>query len=114
MAIAYRFLLRRLRPLPAPPTDTPQATGTSPPSATPGQPDLRITSVTGEQDLEIPSGESEVVGEFFVNVTNIGLGPSGQFETVVRLPDGTRQVLGVSSNLDPGSSISLPKSRDYF
>lgn len=89
------------------PTFTPAPTFTPLPSVTPGRPDLIVTSITGDANVTIPSGSTEIVKQYAVTISNLGTGPSGSFSNRITLPGGLDADLGVVSNLDPGVSIVL-------
>lgn len=96
-------------PTPIPPTPipaTPVPTLTPLPTNTPipGFPDLIVTAIVGEEDIVIPAGDSEVTEEFAVTITNLGAGPAGQFESVMRF-EGDEFDLGVVSGLSVNQSI---------
>lgn len=96
------------------PTWTPSRTPTWTPSPTvtpswtpePGRPDLVVTGISGDQSLIIPAGETSVTERYSVTITNIGNGPSPQFETRL-YADGQEYDLGVVSDLPNGGSIVL-------
>jgi uncharacterized protein YraI len=93
------------------PTATPPATNTSVPPTitnTPGLPDLVITSITGPDTVTIVAGQSQVTQSYSVAISNLGFGPTGQFNnTIAVLPGGSDIDLGAVSNLNPGESINL-------
>ncbi|MCX9080164.1 MAG: Ig-like domain-containing protein, partial [Candidatus Methanoperedens sp.] len=87
-------------------TFTPQPTFTPTATATPGRADLIVTSITGDANVAIPSGSTQIVKQYAVTISNLGTGPSGSFGNKITLPGGDAE-LGVVSNLDPGVSIVL-------
>lgn len=89
------------------PTLKPPATATPLPTATPGRPDLIVTSFTGDAAVTIPGGSTEVVRPYAITISNLGTGPTGAFANRITLPGGLEADLGVVSNLDPGVSIVL-------
>lgn len=89
------------------PTWTPAPTFTPLPSVTPGRPDLIVTTITGDSNVTIPSGSTQVVKQYAVTISNLGTGPSSSFNNRIVLPGGLDADLGVVSNLDPGVSIVL-------
>ena len=86
-----------------PATDTPVAPTLTP---VPGLPDLAVIDIIGPTQLTINGGESEVVGEYSITVSNIGLGDSGQFVVEV-LVDDQLEFSQIASNLRPNQSIAL-------
>lgn len=90
------------------PTITPLPTLTLVPThtPTPGMPDLVIATIIGAQNVTIPTGETSVTEEYAVTVSNLGFGPSNQFEMVMRVND-IEIDLGVISNLNNGETIVL-------
>lgn len=91
-------------------TFTPGPTNTPLPSATPGLPDLVITSISGETSVTIPPGSTEVVRQYAITITNNTLPGSrstGPFNNKVILPGGLEADLGAVSGLDAGTSIVL-------
>jgi hypothetical protein len=74
---------------------------------TPGTPDLVINLFEGEEDVEIPSGESSRNEEYQITVSNQGSRRSGPFNVSLRLrPDGEIEEVNVG-NLRPGEAINL-------
>lgn len=94
---------------PIPPTNTltktPQpATAT----ATPGLPDLLISSITGSNTLNLGPGNTPVSSTFAVTITNTGQSATTQFNNTISVsPPGTVMPLGVVAGLGPGESILL-------
>jgi hypothetical protein len=83
---------------PVPPTLTP----------TPGTPDLIISSIAGPTALTLGPGNSVVVANFSVQITNSGQGPAGAFSSVISVSPGTPETpLGVVSGLGAGQSTIL-------
>ena len=74
------------------PTNTPQITNTPVPTDTPvpRPPDLIVTDFSGAEDLVIASGNSDVTSSYSITISNLGLGDSGQFLTIVDF-DGQRR-----------------------
>ena len=87
-------------------TPLPTLTRTPTNTPTPGLPDLIVATISGAQSVTIPSGESEVTEEYAVTVSNLGFGPSRQFEVVMRVNDEEFD-LGVVSNLNNGETVVL-------
>jgi hypothetical protein len=87
-------------------TPLPTLTRTPVNTPTPGLPDLIVATISGAQNVTIPSGESEVTEEYAVTVSNLGFGPSRQFEVVMRVNDEEFD-LGVVSNLNNGETVVL-------
>lgn len=83
---------------PVPPTLTP----------TPGTPDLIISSIIGPPTLTMGPGDSVVVANFSIQITNSGQGPAGQFNNAINVVPGTGETsLGVVSGLAAGQSTIL-------
>ncbi|MBC7813246.1 MAG: SH3 domain-containing protein [Burkholderiales bacterium] len=82
-------------------------TATYTPTRTPGPADLVISSIEGEETLSL-DGETEIVSQYSIVVTNTGAGSTGQFANMMLLqPDNTELDLGVVGNLAPGENILL-------
>lgn len=90
------------------PTFTPSRTPTPSITPTPGRPDLIVTRISGDTELVIPSGETQVSETYGVTVTNLGVGATGQFE-VTMLFNNQSYDLGVIANLNPNESIALTR-----
>ena len=96
-------------PTPTGSTPTPQPTITKTPTPqptitmTPGKADLVISSIAGPTSTTVAA--SPVT--YSITITNTGSGPSGNFSSTVKLPNGSDANLGVVSNLNAGESISL-------
>jgi hypothetical protein len=90
------------------PTITPLPTLTRPPTQipTPGRPDLIVASIVGAQSVTIPDGEDEVTEQYAITISNLGFGPSPQFDVVMRVND-VEIDMGVVSNLNNGQTIVL-------
>lgn len=89
------------------PTDTPAPTLTAEPQddddeePTEGQPNLLVTNIVGETEVDIDSTET-----YTITITNSGTASSGQFLSSVEVED-TEYDLAAVSNLDRGESIAL-------
>jgi hypothetical protein len=90
------------------PTITPLPTLTRTPTQipTPGRPDLIVASIVGAQNVTIPSGEDDVTEQYAITISNLGFGPSPQFDVVMRVND-VEIDMGVVSNLNNGQTIVL-------
>lgn len=91
-----------------PVTATPTATATRTNTPIPGRPDLIVSSISGEQNVRIPSGAVSVTQRYSIVVTNAGLGPSGQFNVTLRIGSEVMD-LGAVSDLANGESFVLEK-----
>ena len=91
-----------------PVTATPTATATRTNTPIPGRPDLIVSSISGEQNVRIPSGAVSVTQRYSIVVTNAGLGPSGQFSVTLRIGSEVMD-LGAVSDLANGESFVLEK-----
>lgn len=105
------FVVNTPTPLPTAiilPTITPLPTLTRTPTPIPtlGRPDLIVASIVGAQSVTIPSGEDDVTEQYAVTISNLGFGPSPQFEVVMRVND-VEIDMGVVSNLSNGQTIVL-------
>lgn len=91
-----------------PVTATPTATATRTNTPIPGRPDLIVSSISGQQDVRIPSEAVSVTQRYSIVVTNAGLGPSGQFSVTLRIGSEVMD-LGAVSDLANGESFVLEK-----
>jgi hypothetical protein len=88
-----------------PPTLTPT---TIPVTNTPRPADLVVISISGDNTLTIPTGETSITETFSVTITNNGEANTGQFNNTVQvLPGGPVLELGVVGNLGANESIAL-------
>jgi uncharacterized protein YgiM (DUF1202 family) len=89
---------------PLPPTLTP----------TPGSPDLVVTNVSIPPSLTLGPGGTPVTANVAVTITNVGSGPSGQFNNTVTVQaTGATVSLGIVSGLNPGQSVVLTASLTF-
>lgn len=91
------------------PTLAPPATAVPKATATPGKPDLVITSIGGPLSVTLPADPVT----YSVVISNLGSAASGAFANRVTLPDGSTSDLGVVANLGPGESITLNVTFDF-
>lgn len=89
------------------PTSTPLPTNTP----VPGVPDIVVPSISIDEEIVIPSGESEVTVEVTLTVKNNGTAETGQFDVILTvkgdgIPDEVYDVATIGT-LDPGSIITL-------
>ena len=104
-------------PLVTPPTKAAPPTTTTPPTLTPpptvttdsgnnnnnGEPDLIVTSITGDRSVVIPSNVSSTTETYTVTIRNTGSGASGQFASTIMV-NGLERDLGVVAGLPANSS----------
>lgn len=103
-------------PATAAPTNTPQptftpiiVTATLVPTSTPlPKPNLIVASISGPEDVTIPTGESEVTVKYNVVVRNQGGALNEQFQISGRiLPSGTTFDFGVVGSLGVNQNINI-------
>lgn len=102
---------------PATATSPPQPTATPLPTQTPiptpiptstpvPEPNLYIARIAGPETVTIPSGETEVVATFSVNITNDGGALNEQFDVEARVVNGDTYDVGTFGNLDANQTLS--------
>lgn len=99
-------------PTPRPPTSTPLPTQTPLPTNTPepGVPDLTVPSIDIDEEIVIPSGESEVTVEVTITIRNAGNGESGQFDVILTVEGASDDVVydvATSGSLNPGQFVTF-------
>ncbi len=89
------------------PTFTPTWTLTPTLTATPGTPDLVINIFEGEEDVQIPNGDTEINEEYQITVSNSGTRRTGDFAVSLQLkPSGEIVKVNVGS-LRPGEAANV-------
>ncbi len=85
----------------------PAATATF--TATPGLPDLLVTTIVGAQTLTLGAGNTPVTSSYAITLTNTGARITGQFNNTLSVSPGTTESLSAIAGLGPGESILLTK-----
>ncbi|MBE2183583.1 MAG: SH3 domain-containing protein [Anaerolineae bacterium] len=94
---------------PIPPTNTLTLTPVPPTlTATPGLPDLVVTSIVGPNAINLGPGSTPTTTTFSITITNTGQSAASQFTTTLQIQGvGAAQPIGVVANLLPNESIVL-------